>query len=293
LSKDAVDSGARIAKPIEQLNFRTIGRSQAIIRSLVNEARALAMEEELVAVRVWSDYHWAHLRGKGRRYMETIILKPGQADRILNDLQWFVDSREWYLARGIPYRRGYLFAGLPGCGKTSIVLALAGCLGRPICVLNLGSMESDDSLFDALREAPVNAIILIEDIDCAFPTQQPVMAKTDDAEKANTRVISKAAMLNALDGITTPEGRIFIMTTNCPERLDPALIRPGRADVHETFGYFETAEQICMARRFFDDFEPLPFPVSPAEMQAAFMQFPHDAKAARAYLLEKLTETNP
>jgi chaperone BCS1 len=95
--------------------------------------------------------------------------------------------------------------------------------------------------------------------------------------------VSKAALLNALDGITTPDGRIFIMTTNYPERLDAALMRPGRADVHETFGYFEAAEQIQMAQRFFDDFIPLPFAVSPAEMQAAFMQFHNDSEAARVH----------
>jgi chaperone BCS1 len=290
LSKDAVDSSARVSKPIEQLNFRTIGRSQAIIRSLIEEARSLSEEDELVGVRVWAEYHWAHVRGKSRRYLDTIILKPGQADRILTDLQWFIESRDWYIERGIPYRRGYLFSGFPGTGKTSVVLALAGYLQRPICVLNLGSMESDNGLFEAMREAPINAIILIEDIDCAFSalSRETNGSATDDDKAEGGRIISKAAMLNALDGIMTPEGRIFIMTTNFPERLDPALIRPGRADVHETFGYFDAAEQICMAHRFFDDFEPLPFPVSPAEMQAAFMQFHDDAKDARAYLLAKL-----
>lgn len=284
LSKDSVDSHSRTSKPIEQFYFRTIGRSQQTIRRLISEAHALANENEMVSIRIWSEYHWMQVRGKTRRPLETIILKAGQYDRLIHDLNWFLEARDWYGERGIPYRRGYCFTGPPGVGKTSIVMGLAGFLGRPICVLNLGSVESDDALFDAFREAPVNAIILIEDIDCAF--SEPVNRR-DSADSRESSRVSKAALLNALDGITTPDGRIFIMTTNYPERLDAALMRPGRADVHETFGYFEAAEQIQMAQRFFDDFIPLPFAVSPAEMQAAFMQFHNDSEAARAHLLSK------
>lgn len=239
-------------------------------------------------IRVWCDYRWAHMRGRSLRNLDTIILHHGQIDRILSDLDWFLSAREWYLERGIPYRRGYCFAGPPGTGKTSVVLALAGYLGRPICVLNLGSIQDDNDLFDAFREAPINALILIEDIDCACSAHS---RETPDGQAVDTDTggkVSKAALLNALDGITTPDGRIVIMTTNFPERLDRALVRPGRADVHESFEYFGPAEQIRMSRRFFSDFEPLPGVISPAEMQAAFMQYPTDSKAARDYLSNRL-----
>jgi hypothetical protein len=288
LSKEVSDGQARTSKPIEQLHFRTFGRSQMTMRRLIQDAQELSTEGQLVAVRIWVEYRWMQVRGKAQRSADTIILKAGQFDRIIADLHWFLNAREWYFARGIPYRRGYCFVGPPGTGKTSVVLALAGHLRRPVCVLNLGSIESDDALFEAFREAPINALILLEDIDCAFPAQTRHSENDErDDGRSSVRGISKAGLLNALDGITTPDGRIFIMTTNFPERLDVALVRPGRADIHETFEYFGATEQINMAQRFFNEFEPLPFPLSPAEMQAAFMQFPNNSKAARAYLLSK------
>jgi chaperone BCS1 len=287
LSKDAVDNNARMSKPIEQLHFRTIGQSQETIRTLISEAQSLN-KDELVSVRFWAEYRWERVRGRSPRGLDTIVLKHGQAQRLLDDLQWFAESRNWYLTRGIPYRRGYCFSGPPGTGKTSVVLALAGLMNRPICVLNLGSIESDEALFSAFYEAPLNAIILIEDIDCAFPAQTRDV-KPDGESADDGRGVSKAGLLNVLDGITTPDGRIFIMTTNYPERLDAALVRPGRADVHETFEYFEAPEQLRMAARFYHGlvFEPVSHALSPAEMQAAFMQFPHDPKAAHDYLESK------
>jgi chaperone BCS1 len=282
ITKNGVDEHSRTAKPIEQLHFRTIGRSQLTMRNLVNDARSLTNQDELISVRVWNEYHWAQVRGRSPRSLDTIVLKNGQIDRLLADIRWFEESRDWYLARGIPYRRGYFFSGPPGTGKTSVVLALAGQLRRPICVLNLDSVEDDNALFQAFYEAPLNAIILIEDIDCAFPAQ----SRETKSSEADERGVSKAGLLNALDGITTPDGRIFVMTTNYPDRLDAALVRPGRADVHETFDYLAAAEQRQMAARFYErnDFEALHVAVSPAEMQAAFMQFPNDPEAAHDHL---------
>lgn len=48
--------------------------------------------------------------------------------------QEFLASRDWYAERGLPYRRGYLLYGPPGCGKSSFIFALAGHLGLNICM---------------------------------------------------------------------------------------------------------------------------------------------------------------
>ena len=280
LNKEVSDDSRR-GKPVETLRFRTIGRSQKIMRRLIEDVRNFSLTNEMVSIRVFADSYWMNVRSKTQRSLDTIILQAGQMERIIDDLTWFHASRVWYVTRGIPFRRGYLFAGCPGTGKTSLVLALAGHFNRPICVISLGSVTSDTELFSAFSEAPPNAILLIEDVDCAFPAQ----SREEDA-KATGRV-TKAGLLNAIDGVTTPDGRIFVMTTNYPERLDPALIRPGRADVHEQFTYLGPAEQRRMAVRFYaEGFQPLPFAVSPAELQGAFMQHPTDPEAARVLLLE-------
>ena len=77
-----------------------------------------------------------------------------------------------YADRGIPYRRGYLLHGPPGSGKSSFILALAGHLSYNICILNLAERGlTDDRLALALSCVPPNSLILLEDIDAAFPSR--------------------------------------------------------------------------------------------------------------------------
>jgi len=94
-----------------------------------------------------------------------------------------------------------------------------------ICYLNLsGDSLNDDSLNRLLNSTPTQSIILLEDIDAIFVGRESVRgAKTG---------VSFSGLLNALDGVRSQEGRILFMTTNHREKLDPALLRPGRADYH-------------------------------------------------------------
>jgi mitochondrial chaperone BCS1 len=276
----------------ESLSFRIWGRHQDIIRSLVEEAKLLQNTSNMVMVKLWTDGWWKAIRGKTPRKLESIVLQPGQLDRIVEDIKRFQEAGDWYHHRGIPYRRGYLFTGKPGTGKTSVVFAIAGHFRRPIYVINLGSVADDNALFEAITDAPVDAIILLEDIDCARASQSREGPKKDagddeDDEKEPGSKVTKAGLLNALDGITTPDGRIFIMTTNYVDNLDPALIRPGRADVHEEFQYLSKPEQELMAERFYGPgkFRPFEFTaISPALMQSAFSRFPEDPVAAKQFL---------
>jgi len=146
----------------------------------------------------------------------------------------------------VPYRRGYLFYGPPGTGKTSFTEVIAGVMGMDVCYLNLGSDNlDDDSVNTALNEAPPRSIILLEDIDALFVGREAV---TKNVEKQ----ISFSGLLNALDGVRSQEGRIIFMTTNHPEKLDPALMRPGRADFHALINYASYDQM----RRMFLKFNP-------------------------------------
>lgn len=76
-----------------------------------------------------------------------ILALDGVAESILADVRRFQSSAKWYVERGIPYRRGYLLHGPPGCGKSSFVMALAGELKYNICVMNVADpMMTDDRL---------------------------------------------------------------------------------------------------------------------------------------------------
>jgi len=141
----------------------------------------------------------------------------------------------WYHERGIPYRRGYLLHGPPGSGKSSFITALAGQLDYNICILSLNdSGLTDDRLAHALSLAPQQSLILLEDIDAAFASN-----RVDPFEQGHGRHgggsggyagVTFSGLLNTLDGVASSEERLLFMTTNHIERLDRALMRPGRVD---------------------------------------------------------------
>ena len=87
---------------------------------------------------------------------------------------------------------------------------------------------SDDRLMHRLADAPENSIVLLEDADAAFVSRD-TETETDSAFQGANR-LTFSGLLNAIDGVTSTEGRIVFMTTNYIDRLDPALIRPGRVD---------------------------------------------------------------
>ncbi len=196
------------------------------------------------------------------------MLDEGVARRLHDDIHEFFDRRDWYAQLGIPWRRGYLLHGPPGTGKTSVAYALAGELRLKLCTLSLTNPKlNDHTLSDLLQRTPPRSLILIEDIDAFF--------KARDKQDARIEV-SFSGLLNALDGVAAQEGRIVVLTTNHRERLDPALIRPGRIDVEVELGN-ASAEQLRglllrfhpgadeRAARLADDYPP--GALSPAQVQ--------------------------
>ena len=148
---------------------------------------------------------------------------------------------------GIPYRRGYLLHGPPGSGKSSFIQALAGALDYDICLLNLAERGlTDDRLMHLLTNAPERSFILIEDVDAAF--NKRVQTSEDGYQSA----VTFSGFLNALDGVASGEERIVFMTTNHLERLDPALIRPGRIDLIELIDDATPEQARTLFSRFYE-----------------------------------------
>lgn len=226
-----------------------------------------------------------------RRPVSSVVLDTGVSETVLTDVKDFMTSQDWYKERGIPYRRGYLLHGPPGCGKTSFITALAGELEYSICVLNLSDRSmSDDRLAHRLADAPENSIILLEDIDAAFVSRED-SKHLEEAYKGLNR-LTFSGLLNAIDGVTSTEGRILFMTTNYIERLDPALIRPGRVDIIQYIGYcsqqqlkqmfsrFYPMENDARAEIFASKVCELGIEISAAQVQGYFMWFKKSPQAA-------------
>lgn len=135
-----------------------------------------------------------------------------------------------YHDRSMPYRRGYLFYGPPGTGKSSISLAIAGEFGLDLYELKVPSVATDADLEQMFLEIPPRCIVLLEDIDAVWSGRSSSEKRGQDAG------CTLSGLLNVLDGVASQEGRIVIMTTNLPDRLDGALVRPGRVDVKVYLG---------------------------------------------------------
>lgn len=276
--------------PFETVTMTTVGRNRDIFFEILDESRKLALQSQEGKTVMYTAMG-AEWRPFGyprrKRPLSSVILDYGLSEKIIRDVQEFIDSPKWYMDRGIPYRRGYILYGPPGCGKSSYIMALAGALDYNICVLNLSEKGlSDDRLNHLLTVAPEQSIILLEDVDAAFLSRD--LSKENPGMYQGMGRLTFSGLLNALDGVASAEARIIFMTTNYIERLDPALIRPGRVDMKELVDYCSAHQLMQMFLRFYpdqpesraDEFARLVLamnkPVSAAQVQGFFMMHKTD-----------------
>lgn len=148
---------------------------------------------------------------------DEIVLPARYAEDIQHNVQAFFEARERYQALGIPWRRGFLFVGPPGCGKTCTIKALAA--NTPYTFITIiGRHDVEDSHIEyavSLAKRYQPAVVLFEDLD----------------RLADSEGVSLSCFLNLLDGFKVMEGVLVIATCNDAAKLDPALLhRPSRFD---------------------------------------------------------------
>lgn len=269
--------------PWETLTLTTLAWKPNLFFELLSEAKeaALAREEGMTVIYQSYGHEWRPFGSPKRiRPFSSVVLDGNTSDQIFQDVQDFLGSHSWYLERGIPYRRGYLLYGPPGCGKSSFVSALAGRLGYNICVLNLGDPGmSDDRLQHLLAVVPPRSVVLLEDVDFAVGHQTP---QDPTGPYAGVMRVTFSGLLNALDGVVATEERIVFMTTNHFHALPRALVRPGRVDLAVYIGVATREQLFRMYLRFFPKNEDLAEQfaalcegegLSMAELQGYFMFF--------------------
>ncbi|OCB90787.1 P-loop containing nucleoside triphosphate hydrolase protein [Sanghuangporus baumii] len=253
-----VDSNAVMARGRSAGGSITItihNSKRSVLKDFIMATREEYLKTTVSKVTVHLSNHGAWMNGvtKKRRSLNTLILPEGAKEELLRDMREFLGSEEWYVWAGVPHRRGYLLYGKPGTGKSSTIHALASELELKIYFIQLSSQGLDDyQLSSLVSSAPSRCILLLEDIDCAFPSREEdddlEDKKTTDAF-GNTIIrypqsrVTLSGLLNVLDSVTSEEGRITFATTNHIERLDPALIRAGRMDVKVEYK-FATRYQI-------------------------------------------------
>lgn len=279
-----------LGTPFETVTLTTLYRDRALFGNLLAEAKSMALkarEGKTVLFTSWGPDWRPFGQPRKKRMLGLVILDKGVAEHIVSDVRDFLSSGDWYHQRGIPYRRGYLLYGPPGSGKTSFIQALAGELDYNICILNLSENNlTDDRLNHLMNHIPERSVLLLEDIDAAFNKRE------QSDESGFTSGVTFSGLLNALDGVASAEEWITFMTTNHPEKLDPALLRPGRVDYKVLIGnasehqvremflrFYEGEDQLC--DEFMEKYNELALEnVSTAQLQGLFVynkRDPHNA----------------
>ncbi|KAK0704584.1 BCS1 N terminal-domain-containing protein [Lasiosphaeris hirsuta] len=235
----------------EPLVIMCLGRSVDPIKRFLHVCRDFGDKQREAFVTVRANKHQVHYDEawdttilRPLRPLETVHFDEKTKSELVADISNYLDynTRKFYNGRGIPYRRGYLLHGPPGTGKTSLSLALAGKFGLELYLLHVPSVNGDQSLEKLFTALPPRCIVLLEDIDAvgikrnAKGDEDEDGDSDEDDEEARFRDRSSrgactlSGLLNVLDGVASQEGRIVFMTSNHAEKLDKALVRPGRVD---------------------------------------------------------------
>ena len=187
----------------------------------------------------------------------------------VKNLDFFINNEDWYKKKGIPYHYGILLHGNPGCGKTSIIKATLQYTKRHCVVIPLNRVKTCGELENIFFKNEINGkniltekrIYIFEDIDCLcdiikerdsdsedednikisnknkdndFTSNFDLLMKlTDNSVKKSNKPddeLNLSCLLNIFDGILETPGRIIILTSNFPQKIDKALLRPGRID---------------------------------------------------------------
>ncbi|THH09776.1 hypothetical protein EW145_g1783 [Phellinidium pouzarii] len=258
----------------ERLTITMLTLNLSKLDALLLEAKRVYKKDSEGRINIYiSDAYneWTLAGSRPKRPLSSVVLDEGVKEHILADTKDFMANEKWYADRGIPWRRGYLLHGCPGSGKTSLIHSLAGELNLDIYIISLSKKNLDDSsLNEMISKLPSHSLALIEDIDAAFfrgvtregdstnmsgkipdvaSTQEPHIQSVTPASG-----VTLSGLLGAIDGVAAQEGRLLFATTNKYGALDPALVRPGRLDVHIRF---KNSGRVQVAELFRNFFPPI------------------------------------
>lgn len=264
---------------------------------------------------------WSSKKLNVVKTFENLYLFDDIKNKLINDIDAYRNNKELYKKMGIAYKRGFMFYGKPGCGKTSSINAIARMVHYDIYKIKINEFTDSKGLFKAVSIIPARSILVIEDIDRFNVSNKSYVPKTDltldqiiqhreklndlqadyhqnneyngfatyseclmnlendrtfdlsshgktmnDVMENSKKLLEYAAtkpdlivkhdlttfyetgststfepklsiadIMEIFDGNEYLHKCLIIITTNYPEKLDRALIRPGRIDTHIEF----------------------------------------------------------
>ena len=218
-----------------------VGLGEQVIKEILNTLYAnyevpkiIGQLNICISAKNHNSYTWSMYGTRYERSMDTIYIDNNIKNKMIKKLTQFYSSAEIYDKYGITWKQVYVLHGPAGTGKTSTVMALASVFKKGIAKLTVDKHLDSQHLEDLIKNIPDNYFLLIEDVDALFTGREA------------TREIDFSTVLNILDGMTAKRGLVIFLTTNHLEKLDSALIRPGRVDMLTQY-YPPTIEQISDA----------------------------------------------
>ncbi|GMH25178.1 hypothetical protein Nepgr_027021 [Nepenthes gracilis] len=230
---------------------------------------------------------------------ETLAMDSDLKKMVLDDLDRFIRRKDYYRRVGKAWKRGYLLYGPPGTGKSSLIAAMANYLKFDIYDLQLTDLNSNAELRKLLVATANRSILVVEDIDCSIELKNrecdDVVPETPPGFRRE-RQVTLSGILNFIDGLWSSCGdeRIIIFTTNYKDKLDPALLRPGRMDLHILMSYCTPCSFKLLASSYLDIKHHALFPdieelikrvlVTPAEVAEQLMRNEEPEAALRGLI---------
>ncbi|KAL3845261.1 hypothetical protein ACJIZ3_002664 [Penstemon smallii] len=244
--KQANQSGSKHGNPKTELRYFELSfhkkHKDAVLKVYLPciLRKSKEIKEEIKTVKLHTvDYngtdYWSSVVLNHPAIFDTMAMDPCIKNELIEDLDRFVSRKDYYRRVGKAWKRGYLFYGPPGTGKSSLVAAMANYLKFDVYDLDLREVQCNSDLRRLLIGSANRSILVIEDIDCNVG----LLNRENNNASVEDDKITLSGLLNFIDGLWSSCGdeKIIVFTTNHKDRLDPALLRPGRMDVHLEMSY--------------------------------------------------------
>lgn len=272
-----------------QVSVRLFTRSRAVLESLAATLNEKPIEDSYRSIYTAGEGTLAgamsFVQYNPSNGLDSVIMSDVVKTQLIERLTFFKNNRQWYVERGIPYKLCILLYGPPGTGKTSLAKAISQHMDKDVFV---ASPITERTFALGMRSSAMeegHLVMVLEEIDSVF-SQDVFVGDSGSGDNVKKRQspISRTTLLGVLDGCMTPDGMVVIMTTNHPDKLDPALVRPGRVDISLHIEAFDAAQAMQMARRMYGNeelFRITQFPkgLTGAQIQNAFLCNPENPSA--------------
>jgi hypothetical protein len=245
---------------------------------------------------------WARQCHNSTKSFQNLYIDASIKHQIRQDLTMFLASESRYRQLGVPYKRGYLFYGVPGTGKSSSYYAMADLAKYNIYKLTIDPSSSIKTVKHAIAQIPPKSILVIDDVDripfTASPVtkSKPLKSSSDSTDEAGSGQFNLQNLLAILDGYEYLDNCLVVMTSNYKEKLDPALIRSGRIDLKIEISYPNEATVNEMFQELYTDAVELNWPTTCHIPMADLIQhvvLPNSTFAEARKSLHQLIESSP